>query len=386
MKPSSAKPSVCFVALSGYNVISGVGETGHIGGAEVQQAVMSRWLIDNGYSVSFVTYDHGQREAVTGSGVRVFIAYDRDRGWPGLRFFFPRWSGLWSAMRRTNADIYYQRGAGIETGLCALWCWLKGKTFIYGSANDRDLARSLPYLKNRREKLLYRLGLRLANAVITQTKTQQVLLKDSFEISSHIVRNSGWLPSAQQSDSTSARSILWVGRFIRLKRLEFLLDVAEANQDYRFVIVGSGDEKLPYVQGLLARASSLSNVEMIGHVPYQKMLSYYQEASIVCSTSSQEGFPNVFVEAWSTGTPVLSTLDPDRIITQSGAGWVAGTVDEFQVILDKLLVDESKLIAAKDAALMLYNKSYCVSANMPKFESIVISIFKSRIVQRSGET
>lgn len=384
MRPSSVKPSVCFVALSGYNVISGIGETGHIGGAEVQQAVMSRWLIDNGYSVSFITYDHGQREAVTSSGVRVFIAYDRERGWPGLRFFFPRWSGLWSAMRRADADIYYQRGAGIETGLCALWCRIRGKAFVYGSANDRDLARSLPYLKKMREKLLYRIGLRLANAVITQTRTQQVLLKNSFGISSHVIRNSGLSPLAQKSNSTIARSILWVGRFIRLKRLEFLLDVAETSPDYRFVIVGSGDKELPYVQSLLARASSLSNVEMKGHVPYQQMPEYYQKASIVCSTSSQEGFPNVFVEAWSTGIPVLSTLDPDKIIARSGAGWVAETVEEFQVILDELLADERKLKVFRNAALKLYNESYCASANMPKFESIVKGITVAKNYRSPG--
>lgn len=377
MERSSEKPSICFVALSSYNVISDTGETGHIGGAEVQQATMSQWLLENDYSVSFITYDHGQSEAVISSGVRVFIAYDRARGLPGLRFFLPRWSGLWSAMRRADADIYYQRGAGIETGLCALWCWIHGKIFVYGSANDRDLLRALPYLGNYREKLLYRIGLKLANVVITQTVTQQTLLEKNFGIASHVIRNSGPAPASQSSSITVAQSVLWVGRFIRLKRLEFLLDVAEISPKYNFVIVGDGDENQPYVKGLLGRASVLNNVEIHGHVSYSRMQEYYQRASIVCSTSSQEGFPNVFVEAWSACKPVLSTLDPDGVIARSGAGWVAKTETEFADVLNKLREDETELRSAQFAASKLYDECYCLSANMPKFESILMQTVKS---------
>ena len=110
------KPSICFVALNAYNVLSSRKDIKHTGGAEVQQMQIASWLMNQGYSVSFVTLDHGQPDDVDIDGTRVFKAYAREDGIRGLRFIYPRWSGLWAAMARADADVYYQRGPECETG------------------------------------------------------------------------------------------------------------------------------------------------------------------------------------------------------------------------------------------------------------------------------
>ena len=52
------------------------------------------------------------------------------------------------------------------------------------------------------------------------------------------------------------------------------------------------------------------------------------DAALLLSTSDSEGFPNTFVQAWSSGTPVVSLkIDPDRVIEGLGLGTVSENVD-----------------------------------------------------------
>lgn len=368
---TSSKPCICFVALNCYNLIANRQEIEHIGGAEVQQLLMARWLVEHGYDVSFVTLDHGQPANERIDGIRVFKAYDKKKGVPGIRFVYPRWTGIWSALHRADADIYYQRCAGAETGQTALWCRLNKRKFMFGAANDGDLLRNLPYLPNRREKYLFRLGLHLADKVITQTNNQRGILKDNFGIASTVLRNSGGAATASQRENSSNKRVLWVGRFIPLKRLEWLLDVAKSSPDFEFDVVGSGDLQSEYVSDLIRRANQLTNVHLHGRVPYPKMAEFYDRCDLVCSTSETEGFPNVYIEAWAAGIPVLTSFDPDGVIEKSGAGWVRNSVDEYIHILTEIASNNDIWMQAAAFARKIYDCSHRLSVNMPVFEKLL---------------
>ncbi len=54
------KPSICFVSLDNFATLVDDPKFGHIGGAEMQQAIIGRELAKRGYRVSFITLDHGQ--------------------------------------------------------------------------------------------------------------------------------------------------------------------------------------------------------------------------------------------------------------------------------------------------------------------------------------
>jgi glycosyltransferase involved in cell wall biosynthesis len=49
---------------------------------------------------------------------------------------------------------------------------------------------------------------------------------------------------------------------------------------------------------------------------------------MLLSTSDEEGFPSTFLEAWASGTPVVSLkIDPDGLIERAGLGTVPGTIE-----------------------------------------------------------
>jgi hypothetical protein len=152
---ANVKPSICFVAPNAYGLLSGRKDILHIGGAEEQQqAILGRAMAKRGHSVSFVTLDHGQPDGIQHDGITVYVAYAKGAGLPGLRFFYPRWTGLWAAMWRANADVYYKRCADYEVGQAAHWCRWHRRRFIFSAASDTDCLAQLPLLDSARERCL----------------------------------------------------------------------------------------------------------------------------------------------------------------------------------------------------------------------------------------
>jgi len=372
------KPSICFVALTAYNLLSGLKSIRNIGGAEVQQLQIATWLVRQGYSVSFVTLDHGQPGGIIIDGIKVFKAYAKEDGIRGLRFIYPRWSGVWAAMARADADVYYQRTAECETGQVALWCHLHHRKFVFAVANDSDCVSSLFALKSWTEKALYRIGVRLADAVTAQTTTQQYLLRQNMEVSTVLVRNCGWSLAGCTScgqpsiiDRSSIR-VLWVGRLSKQKRLEWLLDVAEQCPEITFDVVGAPGTYSNYASSLTRRAAGIANVKMYGYVPYTEMAKYYQSCHILCCTSAYEGFPNTFLEAWSQGIPVVSTFDPDGVIAASGLGWVAQDVEGIVACLRRMIQSPEIWLEASKAARQYYLANHTPEVCLPVFERLLL--------------
>ena len=374
-----SSPSICFVALNAYNLLSGRGDLNHTGGAEVQQLQIASWLIRHGYSVSFVTFDHGQADGIEIDGIKIYKAYRAEDGIRGLRFVHPRWSGLWAAMTRANADVYYQRTAECETGQVALWCRLHGRRFIFAAASNPDCDPSLFVLKSLWEKTLYRLGLRLADAITTQTANQQRMLRDNMKVDSFFISNCGRNTngsSCEQLLGNNNRSlhVLWVSRISEEKRFEWLLDIAEQCPEIVFEVIGLPRANSTYGSSLMERVAEIPNVTMHGYVPYREISKFYKNSNILCCTSAYEGFPNTFLEAWSVGMPVVSTFDPDGVIVSNGLGWVAQDVKGVVVILRKIIKSPEIWRKASEAARQYYLANHTPEVCLPKFEKLLLEV------------
>jgi glycosyltransferase involved in cell wall biosynthesis len=319
--------SVCFVAPNAYAALSQREDLAHGGGAERQQVLLAEELVRRGYRVSFVVLDHGQPDGEEIRGIRAFTCYGVKRGIRGLRFFHPRFTGLWNAMVRADSDVYYQRGAGSETGLVAHWCRRRSRAFIFAVSNETTCMRVSPFLSKRSDRVLFRYGLRHADAVIAQSLRQQHLLGETFGITSTVIRSfCGWPPEADElstpEDERPGR-VLWAGRLSEDKRPEWVIRLARELPDCRFDVVGQCNVTSPYGRNLAEQLASLPNVRWHGYVPHARMGALYRQAQLLLCTSPSEGFPNVFLEAWSYSRPVLTTVDPDDIVATLQLGQVA---------------------------------------------------------------
>lgn len=373
-------PSICFVAQNAYSAIS-CKETGHIGGIERQQSMMAVWLANKGYDVKMITWDEFDpdqeydQDQVTIAGVTVHRMCKQAAGIKLLRFFYPRWTSLNRAMARANADIYYYNLGDLGLGQMVHWARQHNRKTVYSVACDAHCEADLPLLTAYRERKLFSYGLKNVDKIIVQSGKQQNLLQNNFSLSSDVipmpcdgVAEPGVTPRIKKPGDKPR--ILWVGRLSEEKRLEWLLDIAEKCPEYIFDVLGSANYQNEYARQLVARANQLPNVILHGRISHDRIGRFYREASLLCSTSIYEGFPNVFLEAWSVGVPVISTIDPDNVIKDNQLGHHAQSVEQFIEIIQNIFSSEENYTVLSAASISYFNSMHTIDSVMPKFESV----------------
>jgi len=370
---------IAIVAHLAYPALARTG-TGHIGGVEHQTTMMARWLAARGHDVSLLVWDEGQPADLEIDGVKVVPLCGRDEGWPILRFVHPRWTSLWRALERVDADVCYHNCGEYVTGQVALWCRLRRRAFVYSTASDADCDVRLPLMPEWRVRVLYRLGLRLADAVVAQTERQRRMLADGFARSATVIPMPCLTPQGAARPAHGSRTVLWIGRICRVKRPDRLLEVARACPDLEFVIAGGGDDAPEYVREITERAAAVPNVTLLGAQTHDRIDDLLGRALCLCCTSDREGFPNTFLEAWSHGRPVVTTWDPDGMIAPNRLGIVGGDAPALAAAIERLAASPAEWEEISRNALAYFEEHHARDRVMPRFEAV----FAEAVAARSG--
>ena len=331
----AAKYRFCFVSPYGYAALARDPSLPFVGGAEVQQSFLAPELARRGHRVSMVTMDFGQRHGGDANGVTVLNSHDPDAGVPVLRFVHPRLTSTWSAMKEADADFYYQRGAGALTGIVAAFARRHRRRFIFAAASDQDFDPNLGLVRYARDRAICRYGLRRADAVVVQTERQLHGCAGTFRREGVVV------PSCYRLDGAPAQldgPILWVGTVRDYKRPDLLLQVAERMPGRRFVMIGGpGAADRTYYQTIQRQATALGNIDFRGPVPFAAIEPHFDRGAMLLNTSSFEGFPNTFLQAWSRGMPTVSFFDPQMVHQGRAVACVAIDVDSMVRQIESLL-------------------------------------------------
>jgi glycosyltransferase involved in cell wall biosynthesis len=313
-----------------------------IGGAELQQTLVAKALVKRGLKVSMVVADYGQPDQASWSGVTTIKAYRPDAGIVGFRFLHPRWTKVWAALRRADADIYYVSCAGVLVWQVALFARLFRRKTVFRIASDSDCDPRTLLIPTWRDRQLYRYSLPAIDMVLAQTQRQRDLLVRNFERDSRIVAPMGELAAGPRlTFQERTIDVLWVANVRPLKRAELLLVLAERLPELSFHIVGGRYGTPDYFESVRHKAATLPNVEFHGAVLYHEIGELFERARVLVNTSETEGFPNTFLQAWGRGAPVVTFLDPGEIIEREGLGRAVANVDDMQDAVAALSTDQA---------------------------------------------
>jgi glycosyltransferase involved in cell wall biosynthesis len=347
---------ICFVGFHNLPVLAPEYRRHTIGGEAVQQTLLGRALARRGHDVSMVVADYGQRDGAEWEAIRVFKAFRLEAGLPAVRFVHPRWTGMWSALARADADLYYTSCAGMQVGLVALFCRSFRRRFVFRTASDTDCDGSRLLVSFARDRWLYAYGLRRANAILVQSASQAETLARNYGLAGRVA---GMLVETPLPVAVRDIDVLWVSNIRREKRPDRVLELAGRLPEVKVHMVGGslpGEEAL-YLDIRLT-ATATANVSFHGRLSYWDANELYGRAKLLVNTSDVEGFPNSYLQAWIRGVPVVTLIDPDGVIEREGLGVAAGSAAQIPSAIGHLLSNPAAWKAASDRCRAFMAREY----------------------------
>jgi glycosyltransferase involved in cell wall biosynthesis len=329
---------ICIVSLS-LAAYYDPNPRGRYGGAEVQAAFVATALHQAGQDVHLVVADLPPEVSTPYPAVSAFRT---DDGLPVVRFFHPRMSGIADALERVDADVYYQRNAGMVTGLSAHFCRRRGKVFVYGAGSDTDFSFRHVLITGLRDRVVYHYGLRRAHGVVVQNDAQLKLAQTILAAPCVTIPN-GVLPPRPSSGGRNG-TVMWAGSLRAVKRPDLFVELARRIPEREFVIVGGGVGTEPdYAATIQRDAAGVPNLTLTGWRPHAEVIREIERSALVVNTSVVEGFPNVYLEAWNHGVPVVSFNDVDGLIAEEGLGALCADIDDLERKTRALIDDGDRL-------------------------------------------
>lgn len=371
------KPHLCLISQSKVTYALLMGEkTPQVGGAEVQQALLAAALVKLGFPVTYLVPDFGQPlKTTTATGITLIKIRPRSGRFRGLKFLDEILRVL-QAMKRADADVYYQQAGSPVTGIAALYGKMKRKPFVFSLASNMDLDGSWKRGLKPQYYLLYKYGLTHATAIIAQTEDQIRMLKENVHKEGVLIRNTYEAPDGSNRPSES-RYILWVGNFWAVKRPAMFLELAEKLPQYQFVMVGGphgGEEHV--FEEVREKARDVSNLQFVGPVPYADVGQYFDGASVFINTSATEGFPSTYMQSWSRGVPVIATFDADKLITRYGLGRHCTDLDELAAAVDEFVQDEELRASSGERAAKYVREHHSLEVFAAKHAELFMQLYR----------
>ena len=305
------------------------------GGGELQISLLAKALANCGHEVVILDFISPE-DFITDDGIKVF----RIKGWNDgirvIRTLTHRIPQLYRSLKAQKADVYYCRIRDFRH-ILAFWAARKvNAKFILSLASDLDAMNFLmrlkyQYLVSFKDlwsfsnglliEIVYPLLLRKADMIFVQHEGQRQILLQKH-IKSLFFPNLIDLSQIPVVSETDRNDFIYVGSLKTRKGFAEFFELVTKAPLSSFKVVGQPMDKEGYFY--YEKLRSFENVTLLGRLNHYDTMFHIANSKALISTSPMEGFPNVFIEAWACGIPVLSLyVDPGNIIERERLGEVA---------------------------------------------------------------
>jgi len=113
---------------------------------------------------------------------------------------------------------------------------------------------------------------------------------------------------------------VYVGTLTLLKGADNLYQLIKMiDKKYTIMIIGQPCDSRS--KKILEQINKIENVVIKGRLSHNETIQLIANAKALINTSNYEGFPNVFLEAWATGVPVISLkVNPGNVFNKYNLG------------------------------------------------------------------
>ena len=304
-----------------------------VGGAEVQLYTIAERLAKSGdFAVTLYVADVGQaHKDADGVSVKPLCTLGPNRKLRAISTAGVVWS-----LARARHDVYVTQSASGINGVAALAArWARG-AYLHMCAHDSEATGLLDSTLSGRATWLHRVAVRLADALTCQSSKQAADLRRAFHREATIVPNFPPATLAVPQNDRERHGLLWVGRDVDWKQPELFIELARRLPEHPFTMVCQPQVACD-VQRLTRDAPA--NLRLFQGLPFVETRRLFARNHVLVCTSTVEGYPTVFLEAGTAGTPIISlTVDPGNIIERYNAGRVCnGSFDKLLASAQEIL-------------------------------------------------
>jgi glycosyltransferase involved in cell wall biosynthesis len=175
----------------------------------------------------------------------------------------------------------------------------------------------------------------------------------------------------------------FIGRFYTEKGINQLAEaipiIVNANPTIKFILIGKGPCE-DQVRQILTKARVTDQVELVGEVDNKRIVDYLNKFKLFAIPSFSEGLPNVLLESFACGTPVLASAVGaiPEVIVEGQTGFLLKGNDPLEIsqrILDIFKNPEEFELIVKNAKEVLEEK-YSKAVSFSQFRQIFEELAK----------
>jgi glycosyltransferase involved in cell wall biosynthesis len=167
-------------------------------------------------------------------------------------------------------------------------------------------------------------------------------------------------PKSQYTLNIGAIKLVTVGRFVKEKNYELLLEILlKSDLDFELCMVGKGPLLNKY--NVIINKFNHDNVKIVDWVNQQALVELITQADLYIQSSVSEGLPRTILEAMALGMPIISTNvgSISGLVKNEVNGILIDDIEsDLLIAINKLLTDEKMRRRLGENALHLVRHSY----------------------------
>ena len=310
--------------------------------------VVGRELVNRGFNVYAITWaEPGMRRFIEIDGIKV-LSYPYTYTSHSILKHVIDYSRVIPLIKQVDADVYVSIDCMVETYIAqkvmpdrkhVIWVQDPFDWEDYRLLGSADPNYRISRLKFWTATKLYERAYKRADLILTQARYYIPKIVKLYHINPdkvvYVPNPVEHVPSESSIRKSEKPTVCFLGRMDPQKRYWLFFELAKNFPEIEFIAVGKPNPLYEELYKEVAKKyRRLKNLKIAGFVNEEKKSEILSRSWILCLPSIREGLPIAFLEALAHKCALLSSVNPDNIVSKFGY-WAKN--DDFENGLNVLM-------------------------------------------------